>query len=114
MNMNMETFILVLSRIDTRQWSARVEQKSVFRGCIHINKQWSNMLFSPLTCAYNELTGKQIHRGSFWCEELQQEFGFPWWEILKIAYVQIKYGDYDKQLRNKILVALELPPEKIY
>lgn len=121
MNLDTSKFLEVLLRIgrDKENWESWVEPKGPLdgrihlNGCIHLKRKGSEMLFSPLTSVLYELTGEPIHRGSFWCEELQR-LGLPWWDILEIAYANIKCGtNYNKVLRNEILMALGLPPENI-
>ena len=113
MCLNKSTFLEVLSQLDEKQWTAWVEPRGPIEGCIHLKRVGSEMLFSPITAAYYQLTQEEIHRGSFWCEELQT-LGIPWWYVVEIAYANIKCGTaYNKRLRNDILRSLRLPEEKI-
>ena len=63
----------------------------------------SDVIFSPLTLVYFYMTGEEIHRGSFWCEEMTQRFGMPWWDVLKITYAQIGCQGHDRNLREDLL-----------
>lgn len=115
MNLSTLGFLKVLSWIgrDKENWSACVESEEPLGGCIHLRRKGSEVVFSPLTAVYCKMTNQEIHKGSFWCEELQQQ-GLPWWDVLEIAYTNIKCGtNYNKVLRNEILMALGLPPENI-
>jgi hypothetical protein len=94
-------FLDLLSKIGTSEiWFATISDQ-----CIHIHRRDSNHVFTPLTAVYFQLTGVEIHRGSFWCEEMQ-DLGFPWWDINAIEYATIACGGHDPNLRMEILKVL--------
>jgi len=108
--LNTETFFVILRELDLGgTWRVSIEDK-----CIHLRRHGSKTIFSPLTAVYCELTNKEIHRGSFWVEELTQEFGFPWYEVMEISYAWSACScgrAYDKVLRDRILKALDMQVE---
>jgi hypothetical protein len=110
--LNTEKFLELLEGLDRGEWTASDHGK-----CIHLRRKGSDTLFSPLTAVYFCLERKEIHSGSFWSEELCQEFGFPWWEILEITYAEIACVSsakrYDPHLRNAMLRALGLPEDEL-
>ncbi|MFA6552347.1 MAG: hypothetical protein WCT19_02485 [Candidatus Paceibacterota bacterium] len=90
--------------------------KDTERKNILLKRKNSETLFCPLSAVYFFLTGREIHRGSFIFKELTDEFSFPWWEILEIAYAETACNVsrfYDQKLRNRLLGTLNLPLEQI-
>lgn len=70
---------------------------------------------SPRTALYYHLTRTEVIN-CFWLPEMTEQFGLPWNETLEIAYAEdhCEAGKrYDKNLRNRILIAIGLPPEGI-
>ncbi len=78
-------------------------------GCIRLHRVGSEEVFTPLTAVYYHLTGKWIDGRSFWVEEmsLDEEVGFPWYEIIPISYAVISNEKYPC-LRYEMLIALGL------
>ena len=112
--LNIAVFLDYLTEIaGDLNWSA---EKTPDR-CIHLCRRGSDMIFSPLTAVYFNLTGKEIHRGSFFIEELTKEFGFPWYEILEVSYAYLALDSwgkcYNRYLRKDMLEILRLPVERI-
>jgi hypothetical protein len=110
MHLNTERFLALLAQLSPETWTARKDTP-----LIHLNRQGSDTLFSPLTAVYYHLTGIEIHRGSFWVEELTRDFGFCRWEILQISYAWSGCDfsfRYDRNLRRTILKTLNLPLDK--
>lgn len=108
---NIDSFILILADLHaTSDWEATVENR-----LLHLRRKGSDTIFSPLTAVYFHLSGKEIHRGSFWVEELTNEFGMLWWEILEISYAWIACDcghRFSRHLRKKLYVALNLPLDR--
>ena len=109
--MNTETFFKHLEEMFLRGgWSASFGE-TPHRGCVHLSRHGSEQIFSPLTAVYFHLTGKEIHRGSFWVCELTEEFGMPWWEVLALSYAWADSGANGGRvinLRRRLLVILKL------
>lgn len=76
----------VLRHLPNNAWTASIEDK-----CVHLRRAGSEMIFSPLTAVYFELTGIELHRGSFWHPEITERFKLPWWEINDIRNAEIGY-----------------------
>ncbi len=117
MQLNVASFLVSLSELDRNIWIAWVESGLTSRGCIHLNRKGSQMPFSPLTAVYFNLTGVEIHRGTFWFEEMTRDFGMSWWDIQALTYASVKIDTqgtrYNRALRNKLLRALSLPMEEV-
>ncbi len=109
--MSISSFLVLLEESQQRMkdgWSAELDHR-----CIHLRRKDSEMIFSPMTAVYWYLTKKEIHRGSFWCEEMESQFGLPWWDINTIVYAQMALGlTYNKKLRNRLLIACNLPADR--
>lgn len=72
-------------------------------------------VFVPLTAVYYDLTGIEIHRGSFWVDEMTQLFGFHWSEVIQVSHATFACNcdslvgrGYDRALRERMLNALGL------
>jgi hypothetical protein len=106
--LNTATFLLLLRELFlTGEWTYEVMKNK----CLLMKRHGSETEFSPLTAVYFHLTGKEIHRGSFWVEEFgKDQYAFPWWEILDITYAWMACSgsgrDYNKTLRDEMLHAL--------
>jgi hypothetical protein len=114
--LNTELFFYYLGELwATGEWSMRIENG----GCAHLRRQGSETIFSPLTAVYYYLMKTQrqktieLHRGTFWVEELTWDFGFPWWEILELSYAWMACScggrDYNRNLRDRLLSVLSQP-----
>ncbi len=109
--MNIHSFLarLALLRRDS-QWTSAVEG-----GCIHLRHTKCDIIFVPLTAMYYDLTGIEIHRGSFWVEEMTKLNGFSPFDLLRISHatfacncVSVVGQGYDHALRQRMLNALGL------
>lgn len=92
-------------------WSSSVED-----GCIHMRHARCDIIFVPLTAVYYDLTGIEIHRGSFWVEEMTRLNGFSRFELLRISHAtfacncdSIVGRGYCPKLRDNLLKAVGLP-----
>jgi hypothetical protein len=112
--LNTDSFILKLAQLDFKnRWT--VQPYDTRDKNLILKLKGSDHLFTPLYAVYCELTGQEIHRGSFWCEELTRDFEMPGYEIVPIVYAQMGLdcaSRYDRHLRNRILEAMNLPKEK--
>lgn len=116
MILTIDGFLELLGKLDKEEWSASVEPRGPLDGYISMRRKTSDTIFSPLTAVYFSLTKAEVHRGSFWFEEMTRDFQLPWWDIQEITYAFCKIDTagvrYKRPLRNKILRALNLPEEK--
>ncbi len=111
--MNIDEVIRLLTWIVTNRqgWTFAVDD-----GCIHLyNVAFEKTIFSPLTAVYYDLTGRAIHRGSYWAEELCWEFGLKWQDALVISHASTSCNcdsvvgrGYCQKTRDKMLLALGL------
>lgn len=105
-------FIPALNKLSrSGMWVATLDHRY-----IHLRRQGSEHLYSPLTASYWRSTNIDLHRGSYFHPEIQEYFNIPWYEVLAISYAESGSDGggyrYDRNLRNQILIAVKLPPEK--
>ncbi len=114
--LNTDSFIVQLQRLD-RSVTWRIDPLPTQKDKrIYMYRRDRNTLFTPVTAVYFHLTRVEIHHGSFWCEEMTRDFGFPPMDIVEIVYAQMGLvcgRSFDPHLRNRILTVLGLPQEKI-
>jgi hypothetical protein len=91
----------VLSHLPEKQWTAFVHDK-----CVLLRRAGGGALYSPLTAVFWELTGEELHRGSFLHPEITERFSLPWHEILEITYAEIACVCKGRHYSNKLRVAL--------
>ena len=105
--LDIKSFLERLAALYSRGgWTVAIDDR-----CIHL---WhGELVFSPLTAVYYDLTGEFIHWGSFRVPELTNCFAFPWWEVLAVSYASIACDcaghQYNRSLRNQMLKALGQP-----
>ena len=108
--LNTERFLALLQILRAQnKWMFLIEDR-----CIHLRQRESPHIHSPITAVFCFLTGKELHRGSFWHPEITEQFGIPWWEVQEICYASIACDcgrHYNRTLRKHMLEALALSPE---
>ena len=109
--MNIDEFLSRLSTLRKRpEWSAFVEND-----CIMLRHAKCEIRFTPLTAVYYQLSGIEIHHGSFWAEELTREYDLSWHDALTLSHAifacncdSVVGRGYDRGLRDKLLRAVGL------
>ncbi len=123
-SLDMELFLLFLRALahsPEKKWRPYLwKPYGEKNGLIRLELKGSRMVFSPLSAVYYHLTGYEV-MNSFLMPEMSPYFALEdgkeerWWEIIAISYASDACDvscQYDRELRNCLLEALDLPLEK--